>query len=137
MLVYLVLCQYVGMFGNYLGYLHFVYIYSLYRNHLWGIQLQFWTWQQLQCLATETDWSQDPAQIICHWSVWGLQMNLCCDFTITEEAPTRSQHVVNVFLAQCLNIVLNVKELVGAFKQVGAFSSVITNLLIDLRFKLS
>ena len=89
---YLVLCQYVGMFGNYLGYLHFVSssdeawrlasatsgneLYfdfnhvietiktlklSLYRNHLWGIQLfevQFWTWQQLQCSANVTDWSQ-------------------------------------------------------------------------------
>ena len=46
---------------------------------------------------------------------------------------------VNACLAYCLNSVLNVKTLVGAFNQekslVGAFS-VITNLRVDLRFKL-
>ena len=46
---------------------------------------------------------------------------------------------VNRCLALCLNSVLNVKVLVGAFNQekalVGAFS-VITNLRVDLRFKL-
>ena len=46
---------------------------------------------------------------------------------------------VNACSAECLNSVLNVKAVVAAFNQekalVGAFS-VITNLRIDLRFKL-
>ena len=46
---------------------------------------------------------------------------------------------VNALLALCLNSVLNVKVVVATFNQekalVGAFS-VITNLRMDLRFKL-
>ena len=58
-------------------------------------------------------------------------------FVITEKAPR--DHEVNTRLAQCLNSVLNVKAVVAPFNQekalVGAFS-VITNLRMDLRFKL-
>ena len=52
---------------------------------------------------------------------------------------TSTYRGVNVRLAKCLNSVLNVKVLVGAFNQEKALIvafSVITNLRMDLRSKL-
>ena len=85
----------------------------------------------------KADSNVNTAQNVCDWSAPSVSQSV---FTITEQ--TYANQPIYLLWGQCLfsivsnlNSVLNVKVLVDAL--VGAFSiSVITNLRVDLRFKL-